>query len=201
VRAALSTIFTASESAKEILLQTPTNFSSYCPNVDVNQSELILGVDLPNLAKLISDDFFVLDFYVSDNVTSVEQVLNIIEDSVDIIEFSFGQTEKIIWLVPGLLLGVSISAAMATFGVILAWKHESGLRFQRFMSYGVLPVLSALCIVCWILGIGTTLSTAMSSGMSHVYRCCCCCHVCKSHLNVTFYLLRFLPLRGAIREP
>jgi len=64
------------------------------------------------------------------------------------------------------LLAVGIVTALATFGVVMAWKQDSRPRLQRFMSYGVLPGLIIVCLLCWILAIGATVSTAASTGKS-----------------------------------
>lgn len=163
-RAAASTISTASQSAMGILSQTSTNFSSFCPNVNQTEKNTVLGVDLLGLSNLISRDYVTLQMDVTDNMTKIENMLQAVEEAVEILESSFNHAENVVWLVPGLLLGVSIVTALATFGVILAWKQESSPRLQRFMSYGVLPALIAVCILCWTLAIGSTVSTAASAG-------------------------------------
>ena len=96
-------------------------------------------------------------------MTEIEDVLDTFEDAASMMEVSFDRAESVVWLVPGLLLAVSIVTALATFGVILAWKQESGLRLQRCMSYGLLPALIALCLLCWILCIATTVTTTLSA--------------------------------------
>ena len=134
----------------------------------MNQSdfddEIVLGVDLMGLSNLISNDYVALQMEVTDNMTKIENMLQAVEEVVDILETFFDRTENIVWLVPGLLLGVSILTALATFGVILAWKQESGPQLQRFMSYGVLPALITVSILCWLLAIASTVSTAASAG-------------------------------------
>lgn len=165
-RAAASTVSTASQSAMGILSQTSTNFSSYCPNVNQTESDTtVLGVNLQGLSNLISNDYISLQMEVTDNMTKIENMLQAVEEAVEILETSFHHTENIIWLVPGLLLGVSILTALATFGVILAWKQESGPRLQCFMSYGVLPALIAACILCCLLAVASSVSSAASAGM------------------------------------
>jgi len=164
--AALSTIFTASFNAMEILNQTKTEFAAFCPYVNVSTAKRELGVDLVGLSNSISVEYVALQNKVTTNMIEIESILRSIEDSVEVVESTFGRAENVIWLVPGLLLGVSVATAFATFGVILAWKQESSLRFQRLMTYCVLPTLTLLCVLCWILAIGTIVSTAVSTGKS-----------------------------------
>lgn len=133
----------------------------------MNQTEFdtaVLGVDLMGLSNLISNDYVRLQIEVTDNMTKIENMLQAVEEAAEILETSFHRTENIVWLVPGLLLAVSILTALATFGVILAWKQESGFRLQRFMSYCVLPALITVCILCWLLAIASTVTTAASAG-------------------------------------
>ena len=124
----------------------------------------MLGVDLVGFANSISVDYVALENEVAANMTKIEDILLTMDATVEIMESSFNQAENVIWLVPALLLGVSIVTALATFGVILAWKQDAGLRLQRFMSYGVLPSLMILCILCWLLAIGAAVSTAANTG-------------------------------------
>lgn len=163
---AFSTIASATDSAIGILNHTPTEFHEFCPNVKQNQtsSEQLSGVDLLELADLISEQYFVIEGYVKRNVSDVESILDTIEEALNSVEATFMNVNQIVWLVPGLLLGVSIITAFGTFAVILAWKQESGLRFQRFMSYVALPLLVLLCTVSWILAATTFLSTAVTAG-------------------------------------
>ena len=166
IRAALKTISTASAGIEEILTQTPTNFSDYCPNVNQSDSREVFRVDLAGLSDMISVDYRSFEDAVAENTTKIEKVLRTIENSVDVLEFSFHKAENMVWVIPGLLLGISVVTAFSTFGVVLAWKQDSSLRFQRLLSYGVLPVLVLLAIACWALAIGASVSTAMSAGKS-----------------------------------
>lgn len=166
VRAAISSIHNATDDARNILSQTPSNFSEICPNINKNESTQILHVDLGSLSEIISVDFLLLESNITSNMTGIEKILNTIEDSVDTLEFSFQQAEHVIWVIPALLLGISVLTALTTFGVILAWKQDSGVHFQRFMSYGALPILILLSFICWGLAIGSSVSTAISAGMS-----------------------------------
>jgi hypothetical protein len=163
VRAALTTISTASQSASGILSQTSTNSSFFCPNINSTNFDSRLGRNLLQLSHLLSVEYVALQNLITNNMTEIEDILQTIEDAADLMEFSFDRAESVMWLVPGLLLAVSIATALATFGVILAWKHESGVRLQRCMSYGLLPALTALCILCWILGIATVVTTTLSA--------------------------------------
>ncbi|CAB9498006.1 expressed unknown protein [Seminavis robusta] len=163
VRAALKTISTASESTNAILSQTNTNHSTFCPNLNNSQFDQTLAEHLQRLSYLIGEHFDYLDGRITGNTTELHESLDTVEDAILVIDGSNHQVEGIVWLVPGLLLAVSIVSALATFGVILAWKQDSGVRLQRCMSYGVLPTLAALCIMCVILAIATTVATAASS--------------------------------------
>lgn len=183
VRAALSTITTASQSAMGILSQTSTNSSIFCPNINDTRFDQRLGANLLRLSKVLSIEYGALQSSIRQNMTKIEGILETVEDASNVVEASFDRAESVIWLVPGLLLAVSIMTALATFGVILACKHESGLRLQRCMSYGVLPALTVLCLLCWVLGIATTVTTAVTAGEFLFRLCCLWCGECFDSLN------------------
>ena len=73
-------------------------------------------------------------------------------------------SEEYIWVIPGLLLFVSILAAISIVGVVLAWKGKSGTLFQHGMSYVVLPLLLLATIICWIVMVVLSLSTMIGTG-------------------------------------
>ena len=165
VRAALQTVKTASQSITGILSQTSINSTTFCPNINSTQfRNRNLDVNLQALADILTLHYVQLNINITDNMVELHNLLDTVEDVTVIAQGSFDQAEGFIWLVPGLLLGVSIVTALATFGVILAWKRDAGMGLQRCMSYGVLPVLVALCVMCIVLGCAATASTAVSAG-------------------------------------
>ena len=125
-----------------ILSQTSTNTTIFCPNINETVFNRRLGQNLVQLSHLLSVDYIALQGNITNNMTDIEEVLDVFEDAAGMMEISLDRAESVMWFVPGLLLAVSIVTALATFGVILAWKQESGLRLQRCMSYGLLPTLA-----------------------------------------------------------
>jgi CHASE2 domain-containing sensor protein len=148
-----------------ILSQTSINATEFCPNINnTNFKNRNFGANLQGLADLVTIHYVELNDDITENTAEIHDLLDTVENVTVVVQGYFDQAENVIWLVPGLLLAVSIVTALATFGVILAWKQDSGIGLQRCMSYGVLPILVALCVTCVILACAASASTAVSAG-------------------------------------
>lgn len=157
----IRSIVSAGDHAESIVATIDLSISSICPNATINED--IAGIDLGSFSDLTKDEFLELKSILAENLTLVNDTLASIQDIKDQVEQSISYTEEYSWVVPGILLGVAVAIILAMLGVVLAWKEKSGRRVQGFMSYGVLPFLIALCLVCWIGTISAGVG-AMSSG-------------------------------------
>ena len=70
------------------------------------------------------------------------------------------KAQQFIWVIPGILLGLSSLTAVTMFGVFLAWKRESNRRYQRLLSWFVLPFFLAFSLTIWVTAIAAALTTA-----------------------------------------
>jgi len=163
VRTAISTINSAANSSFEIMQATPLNFSAICPQVAQTEGGSVLGVDLNAMVQILVKDYSEVEEVVSKNVTEISRILNYIEEALDIFETSYEEVETYIWLIPGILIGLSSLTVLAMAAVVMAWKRESSRRTQRLVSYGILPLFIVLSITCWIIAISTAISTAVSN--------------------------------------
>jgi hypothetical protein len=163
VRAVIQAIAIASQSSISILSQTSINSTTFCPNINNTQFKT-RGANLQGLADLVTIQYVELNDNITENMADITDLLDTVEDVTVVVQGYVDQTETFMWLVPGLLLAVSIATAVATFGGILAWKQDSGIGLQRCMSYGVLPILAALCVMCVMLACAASASTAVSAG-------------------------------------
>lgn len=163
VRVAYTAITSATESSIEILQRTPLDFSTICPQVAKADAAAILGVDLDAIVQLLANDYAQVEQAVSNNLLEVDQMLTQFEDTLHYVDIVYVEMKKYVWAVPGLLLGLSALTLMTLFAVVMAWKRESSLRFQRRVSYGVLPFFIAFSLTCWAVTIAAAVSAAMSS--------------------------------------
>jgi predicted membrane channel-forming protein YqfA (hemolysin III family) len=81
------------------------------------------------------------------------------------------KTEEYLWVIPALLIVISVLSSISIAGVVLAWKDRSGVRLQRTMSYIVLPLLIMTSIACWMVVVVTSFSSMIGTGE---YSNCCC---------------------------
>jgi hypothetical protein len=163
VRAAYSTITSATESSIEILERTPLDFSTICPQVAKANAVDVLSVDLDGIVQLLLGDYAVVELAVSTNLSEIDRMLTRFEDALRYVEITYDEVQTYVWAVPGILLGVSALTLITILAVVMAWKRESSLRFQRFTSYGVLPFFIAFSVACWAVAIAASVSAAMSS--------------------------------------
>jgi hypothetical protein len=163
VRAAYSKITSATESSTEILERTPLDFRTICPQIAKVDAAAVLRVDLNAIVQLLTDDYAEVEKAVSSNLLEVDRMLTHFEDGLYYVEIAYDEVKKYVWAVPGLLLGLSALTLVTLLAVVMAWKRESSLRFQRLLSYGVLPFFVAFSVTCWVVTIAAAVSAAMSS--------------------------------------
>jgi hypothetical protein len=163
VRAAYSKITSATESSIENLERTPLDFRTICPQVAKADAAAVLRVDLDAIVQLLANDYAEVERAVSTNLFEVDQMLTQFEDGLHYAEIAYDEVKKYVWAVPGLLLGLSALTLATLIAVVMAWKRESSLRFQRLVSYGVLPLFIAFSVTCWVVTIAAAVSAAVSS--------------------------------------
>lgn len=165
VSASLNAIDSAARSAVEIADATPTDIRTICPQIDSRDIESELGIELNDLVDTVSDNFDELNGVVNYQLRAIKTVVSKIETGMMTFENSMDEVDRWMWIVPGLLLAVSLITALSMFGVLLAWKEKSGKRLQRAMSYVVLPSLIVASIACWVIVICASFGTMVSSDM------------------------------------
>jgi hypothetical protein len=163
VRAAYTTITSVTESSIEILERTPLDFSTICPQVAKADAPAVLRVDLDAIVQLLMDDYTAVEQAVSTNLLDIDRMLTQFEDALHYVEITFDEVKTYVWAVPGILLGLSALTLITLLAVVMAWKRESSLRFQRLLSYGVLPFFIAFSVTCWVVTIAAAVSAAISS--------------------------------------
>ncbi|KAL3918978.1 MAG: hypothetical protein SGILL_003985, partial [Bacillariaceae sp.] len=168
VEASLNSIESASMSALEIVNATPTDLAVVCPMVSVEALQSELGVDLTSIVHSIADEYDRLKTEVTDQLSIGNKIVDRIESGVAQFEDSVDTTEEYMWAVPALLFGISILCAVSILGVIMAWKEKAGVRFQRVMSYIILPLLVLASIACWIVVVLASAGSMVGTGEFHL---------------------------------
>jgi hypothetical protein len=148
VKSKLRTIESSAEHFNSSKILNNPNFTEFCPNA--TQDGVILGVDLKSFSEQASQYFDQLNEVVSENITDINATVERVQKLKDQVEAGIDQTQTYLWTVPIVLLIVAAAVTIAMLGVVLAWRRKSGQRFHCFMSYGTLPFLVALCVVCWV---------------------------------------------------
>jgi hypothetical protein len=157
-------IESAANGADEIIAGTPLELSVVCPNINEDDIIDILGVDLNGLAEMLSREYDELAEEVHGNIAKVQRALDHVDSGLIEFENTVVTIDDLMWIIPGLLFAVSMIVALSMLGVLLAWKEKSGLRFQRVMSYFVLPMLIVVCIGSWIVVLCASFGTMVTSG-------------------------------------
>ena len=162
-RGGLSTIEEATLDADRIVESTPLDYNELCPLVPREDAEQVLEVDLGSLATLLVDDFMELSNDVRADISEVKFLLDRVELGMNDFDESKSEVEAYMWVVPGILFGVSLATAISMLGVMLAWKDKSGMAVQNGLSYVLLPILVLLCVSCWIVVLCAAFGTMVSS--------------------------------------
>jgi len=165
VFAAIDSIETASASAKDILVATPLDIETVCPDVEVENLEMSLGVDLSDILTILSQDFTGLHDTVRTEIENISEAVNEIENGIVSFEDSVQNIEGYLWMIPGLLFTCITLVTIAMFGVLMAWREKSGKSVQRIMSWFVLPLLIVVALACWATVVVASVGAMASSGM------------------------------------
>jgi hypothetical protein len=163
VQVALTTIATAANSSVLILDTMQLNFTEICPLANVSDAEAELGVELDTMLDHFLKNYSSLEQEISLNILDIDIILANVEDSLEFVEASYAESDRYLWMVPGILFLLGSLSLITMFGVFLAWKRNSYRRFQCLLSYGILPVFVALSVACWMIAVATAVTTAMSS--------------------------------------
>jgi hypothetical protein len=156
-------ISTGVQQAFGILENVPLTEMEVCPQATSNQIQSVLGFRIEAMISVYVSDYGPVEAQVSENVNEVTKILNIFTDALEIIEKTAHETETYIWVVPGILVGLSVVTAIALFGAFLSRKRDSNRRFQRFLAYFILPFLIATSLVCWLVATAAATTTAVWS--------------------------------------
>ena len=172
VNVSLNTIKRGIASSLDIVQGLPLTQSEVCPEGNATTMESELGFQIDSVIGFYSQAYATVETQVSDGMKDITKMIDATQDSLDVIETAASKTENVAWVVPTLLLALGTLTTIALFGVVVAWKRNSNQIFQRFLSYGILPFFIAISLVCWIMGIGAAVSTAVgsdicTSGKSH----------------------------------
>eukprot|EP00536_Pseudo-nitzschia_multiseries_P013277 jgi/Psemu1/68645/estExt_Genemark1.C_5550008 len=168
----LSAIESLSSDALDLVNVLPTDLDIICPLVDMDEFQFYLGVDINGIVKTIKDQQFRLRGDVEAQFAIQQSFANGVENALFAVESYANETEKYVMVLPGLLLAIGGLTSMAMAGVVLAWKEKSSVRFQRCMTYILLPLLMLAATICWVMFIVLSLSTMVGtdiclSGSSH----------------------------------
>ena len=101
---------------------------------------------------------------VDEDLQLVKDVLVEIEERLADTEDLLVTYENALWIVPCLLLAVSILATVSLMGAMLAWKEKSGKWVQFLMSYVNLPALILVTLVCWGAFAASLIGTSITAG-------------------------------------
>lgn len=157
VRSALRSVESAGQFAIQVVSTTNFDLLTLCPNASSVGYDL--GIDLEGFAAQASADFSTLKMIVENNLTTFNDTVQNIQDIKEEVEVNLEYTQRYSWIIPGLLLGVAITATFAMLGVTLAWRGKSGKTFQKGMSYAALPMLIVFSLVCWTLTMAAAAGT------------------------------------------
>ncbi|KAG7349167.1 hypothetical protein IV203_011764 [Nitzschia inconspicua] len=165
VEASLNSIETASRSAAEILDSTPTDLAVICPLVPAHAFEADLGVDLSNIVRSVADEYNGLKEEVTSQLAVGNNLVDRVDTSVTNFEASVDTTEKYMWAIPALLFAIGVLSAVSILGVVMAWKEKSDFRFQRTMSWIVLPLLILASIACWMVVVFASMGSMVGTDL------------------------------------
>lgn len=158
-----SNIESTSVSALELVNSVPTDLGVLCPLVNNNDFEFFIGVDINGLIETIIDQQYRLREDIETKFSDEYSLVDGIVYGLSTVDLYMKGTEKVIWILPGLLLAIGGLTTMSIVGVVLAWKKKSGARFQRFMSFVVLPFLILTATICWLMLMALSLSTMVGT--------------------------------------
>jgi hypothetical protein len=163
VNVSVGSIEDAISSASELVQSVQLDAKVLCPNIDPNEFEALIGIDLNELVSSITSEYDSMTSTSEENIKFVRDLLHRLEEGLVSFENSVTETEEWLWMIPAILFTVSVLTALATLGVLLAWRGKSGKKVQNTMSYFVLPLMMAATIACWSIVIFSSLGTMVGS--------------------------------------
>jgi len=163
VQTSINTIVRATDDSIQIVEDTLLDLESLCPELAVNGTQHVFGFDLEAIFESIRSEYQVFENQVSGNISQVATILNEVESVIDAFEVSYEQVGNYMWVVPGVLLGLSILTVFTMFGVFVAWRQDSSLRLQRTLSWGILPLFIVFSIIFWIFAVVAAVTVAAGS--------------------------------------
>lgn len=163
VKFSVDIVSSATNSSLEIVAKTPLDLDVLCPNRAQDDTAAIFGFQLAALVQAFQTDYATLEQYIKENITSVADVLSDVDETIDAVDLSYSYVHDYLWIMPGVLLFLGMLTALTVFGVFLAWRQDSNLRFQRTLSYVILPLFIATSLTCWAIAIAAAVTTAATS--------------------------------------
>ena len=163
VELSLKTITALSTDAIELINTVPTDLEAICPLVNISDFKSTIGVDLTEIVETIISQQYNLEEEIASRISIKQSYMDGIQEQLSTVETFADEFENFFWILPGLLLTIIGLTVTSVAGVILAWKGKSGSRFQRSLSYGVLPLLILLAIACWVLVMLFAMSTMVGT--------------------------------------
>lgn len=163
VETSLTTIESLSVQAMELITTVPTDLDIVCPLVNSTDFESIIGVDINDVIDTIIQQQYTLREDIVARLSPRLSFVDGIKDGLSTVETYADEYKKYIWMLLALLLTISGLTLVSITGVILAWKEKSGTRFQRVLSYVVLPLLILVATICLVMVTVLSLSTMIGT--------------------------------------
>ncbi len=163
VSSSVDSIEEATRNATEILKGETLDVESICPNVNVGDLEVVIGIDLNQLIITMTDEFNITTKKSEESLEYVRSLIQNMDDGLVAYDASVVEAEGWLWTIPATLFSVTTLTVVSTLGVIYAWRGKSGQKMQNVMSYVVLPLLMATTVACWIMVLMSSFGTMVGS--------------------------------------
>lgn len=148
-----------------IVENTPNDLGTLCPEANREDVGIDFGIDLGTLFSSFDNDYEKFNETVKEEIRLARETIDQVTGAVDGMVSTMDTVEGRLWMIPGLLVALSVLSAAAMLGVLLAWKAKSGKKVQRVMTWFVLPGMVFLCIACWAVVVGMAIGSMVSSDM------------------------------------
>lgn len=147
----MDSIANATDGALASVESANLELETVCPNVQAEDIETVVGFDLNALITSVTDEYEDTVADARAEIAYYRDWIALLEDGVLSFEDSVDKAKEWLWVVPGIICAVSIVTVASMVGVLLAWKERSGRRIQAFLSYGLLPIMMVVAVLCWII--------------------------------------------------
>jgi uncharacterized membrane protein len=165
VSSSLDKIESLSTDAIDLINNVPTDLEVVCPLVNSTDFESIIGIGVNDIVDSIIEQQYNLEDDIEAQLSTRKAFVDRFENQLSTFETYADDSNKFIWILPGLLLTILGLSMISIAGVICAWREKSGARFERVLSYVVLPLLILVAIICWLLVMVFALSTSVGTDM------------------------------------